>query len=862
MSAQEQLFDTRRAVAPLAVLLDPSEASDVLVLSFTANLSFFSRHIAGRARSRGARVTVVSDLAQTSFDPDGVRGAGWDWLDGRAWCHGAFHPKLIVVASDTRATVLLGSGNATPAGWVENAELWVRMEADESGAPQAVSDIADWLGRLADAVELSPGVDVSLGSASKRLARFSAGHVMPHFVHNLDRPIWDALPHGPVDELLVSSPFLGGSSGALMHICERLQPGGLTVAYADDFQIDGPSLKRVLDDWNGQVLEIDSDRYHHGKLLEWRRGDSRQALVGSPNCTIAALGRTVADPDGNCEIGLICDLEATLLPPTGSPVSIAGLTERRYAPPTSAPAPLLVAAIVEGTGVRLVLRRPATGELRVEEYRGATWIDTGYRVPAGATEFLCADWRPERALAIRIVSQDGAATTPVAATVVQRLEPRQGSRHDLGGRGGEFLDNPRFLGALQESLARIRAAWLTARGVTPPRLASQAPTSRGKRPTWQEVVERVRVETGERFTWFSLPSLARRAGLWEPEQEGPDDGRTDAQAEAGDDLVTAEELDRAERLEAYRRRRIADLRRWCTRVYQPEALSDAERAARRRAKADASFDPDEVCSEADVAIAAVVLAAHQLDAWADADEEAVVLVRALRRLGKPLSAPELEADVASAVAVGLWILHGLSQASAEPAVLRAKFRGAARAVAPVLSNLDEEALKGRCSILQTRDRPGPPPDDVLELALRVASPDPLADLRERLEEAGIATETEGRVVRLLGPLARDGEPQLIKWLSHAEELSPIALSASTTTAGAVVVAWNRPYLVVTKELPVQRGVLYRLVRGPVVDTDPETGRIDGRLRVAHWYRERPPREALDVLNACGVDPVLTAVEDR
>lgn len=851
------LPDAQKAVAPLATLLDTSEADDILVLSFTANLSFFSRHVAGRARSRGARVTVVSDIAQTSFDPEGVRGAGWDWLDGRAWCHGAFHPKLIVVASDDHVTVLLGSGNATPAGWVENAELWVRMDADRSGAPDAVLDIAAWLGRLADAVPLSPGVDVSLKSASKRLARFEGTMTTPRFVHNLDTPIWDDLPEGPVDELVVSSPFLGGSSLALREICTRLRPSTLTVALADDFQFDGPSLERILSEWNGRALEIDSDRYHHGKLVEWRQGSRRQALVGSPNCTVAALGRTVFDRDGNCEIGLVCDLDDSLLPPVGSPVPGARLGERRYSPPVAAPAPLLTAAIVEEAGVRLELRRPSTEELRVEEYRGSTWVDTGHRVPPGATVFLCAGWRPERSLAIRVVAKGGATTTPVAATVLQRLEPRQGSRAELGGRGGEFLENPGFLSALQESLARIRASWLAARGIGVGRGATTARSTPGQHPTWQEMVERVRVEAGERFTWFSLPSLARRAGLWEPERERPDDERAEAQGEAGDDTtVTAEELDRAERREAYRRRRIADLRRWCTRVYEPEDLSDAERAARRRARTDAGFDPDELCSDADVAIAAVILAAHQLDAWTDPDEESLVLTRALRRLAKPLSVPDLAADVASAVAVGLWILDDLIETSAEPAVARAQFRSTARAASAALDDLDEDALTGRCSILQTRDRSAPPADEVLDLALRIASPDPLAELRASLEESGVPAEIDGRVVRLLEPLARDGEPQLLRWLGRAEELGPIALSAPTAAAGVVVVAWDRPALVVTYELPTPRGAMYRLQRGLAVDTDPETGRIEGRFRVARWFGQGPPAEALDVLAACGLDPGL------
>jgi hypothetical protein len=149
--------ETARLVAPLHALGEPTEITDVVIVSFTANLGFFSKAAAGRARSRGARVTIVSDLSQTTFDPDAVRGAGWDWLDGRAWCHGAFHPKLIVAASDTEAALLVGSGNATPDGWVDNAEVWVRLNASERGCPDAVAGVAAWLTRLPEHVNVSPG---------------------------------------------------------------------------------------------------------------------------------------------------------------------------------------------------------------------------------------------------------------------------------------------------------------------------------------------------------------------------------------------------------------------------------------------------------------------------------------------------------------------------------------------------------------------------------------------------------------------------------------------------------------------------------------------------------------------------------
>ena len=56
-----------------------------------ANANAFRAWVRGAFSNDHRNIEV--DLAQTTFDPDAVRGAGQDWLDGRAWCNGAFHPK-------------------------------------------------------------------------------------------------------------------------------------------------------------------------------------------------------------------------------------------------------------------------------------------------------------------------------------------------------------------------------------------------------------------------------------------------------------------------------------------------------------------------------------------------------------------------------------------------------------------------------------------------------------------------------------------------------------------------------------------------------------------------------------------------
>lgn len=125
-------------IAPLAVLAEDWPLRDVLILTFNANLGFFERAALARVRARGARVTLVSDADMVHADAEAVRFAGRSYLDGRAIClgGGAFHPKLIVTLGEERAAVLVGSGNASPGGWIDNAELWTLLRADLEGGPR------------------------------------------------------------------------------------------------------------------------------------------------------------------------------------------------------------------------------------------------------------------------------------------------------------------------------------------------------------------------------------------------------------------------------------------------------------------------------------------------------------------------------------------------------------------------------------------------------------------------------------------------------------------------------------------------------------------------------------------------------
>ena len=71
-------------LGPLPLLAETWPLRELLILDFNANLGFFERAGLAKARSRGARVTMVSDADMVHADHEATRHAGRAYLDARA----------------------------------------------------------------------------------------------------------------------------------------------------------------------------------------------------------------------------------------------------------------------------------------------------------------------------------------------------------------------------------------------------------------------------------------------------------------------------------------------------------------------------------------------------------------------------------------------------------------------------------------------------------------------------------------------------------------------------------------------------------------------------------------------------------
>jgi hypothetical protein len=381
--------------SPLALLTESEAARDVLVVSFNANLGFFERFALAAARARQALVTVVGDAGFVNADPMLVRYAGTTYLDGRALCRrgGAFHPKLVAVTGERSATVAVGSGNLTLGGWHENAELWTVLRGDAEGAPGTFHQLAAWLRGLPGQVRFSARVEDALGRVADALDRLPAADPGPQLVSSLQRPILDQLPVGPMDSLTVATPFLDEHAHAVDALVGRLGPQRLEVLVQPGMGVfAGEALAEVLARHRGVALPIGGSRYHHGKLFEWTTAGRRFALTGSPNTSAAALLLAMAE-GGNCELGLLTELDASRRPPVGQPLGAELASHSYRLPPAPAPeaAPVLLGAALEPGGLRILLGRPLAAPGHLQAERDEVW-STIAEIPAGVGEafLVCA----------------------------------------------------------------------------------------------------------------------------------------------------------------------------------------------------------------------------------------------------------------------------------------------------------------------------------------------------------------------------------------------------------------------------------------------------------------------------------------
>ncbi|GGS97665.1 hypothetical protein GCM10010156_64820 [Planobispora rosea] len=851
--------------SPLTLLMEEErhgdrQAEEALFLSFTTDLGFFETVVLGITQMCGARVSLVGDAAMSVIDPRAVRRAGRVYLPGQAVCDGAFHPKLMVLVGPKRATVAIGSGNVTLAGWQANAELWTVLRADQSHVPGLFGDLATWLSGLPDRVRFSVGVPDALRRVADGLAalqeRAEVVHPDLRLMSSSQRPIIEQLPKGPVEELAVCAPFHDPGAVTLRRLVERMRPRQLVVSFQPGrTELDGRALADLVTELDADVRLDAEPRYRHGKLIEWVVEGRRYALTGSPNLSAAALS-TSLENGGNCELGLITPIEASRMP-AGAIVPPADLHSLKFSI-RSRPerrAPLLLGATRTERGLHVMFTRTLrTGgylELSAATAPPETWERAG-EVSAGLTEVLVTQPTDGGSRVRLVTTVDGQVrhSNVVFAVDLPRAQARQGLTRAPAPttQPGQLFTNERLADKFLADLNTL-ATSLT-RPSTLPAPAAASTTTTGVEGAsnlfgggWTAYLDKCAGRLGTPLLRFALglPSLAaEQEGTYEEVPPVPWEEQFANDVDAGldnDDPETVTDQPAT--------------------VTAPPDLRTRDAATRRRYQRWADrltrVAPTLELPER-MLVTRLLLWTAAAGAW-DHDDHAWLdlLADAVGELGADTPPTEVEPQVASLAAVGLAVLRAHAPRHVSTATTVA-FTRAAAVVDHLLPAAEPEYIEQYSELLQDAFGPELSPYAIQSLAAEIVQADPLTGALRTLAEQRHKVHRHGE--RLLHVTGAFGNARLValQAVAAAQASSLVGAWATSSNGTWSLVMWRRPDLFTIDAGPRTLWRHYRLtgLRDPRSLTAQRS--FDGVRPVSHDPLLRPFSEALAVLADLGLPP--------
>ncbi|PIF20240.1 MULTISPECIES: hypothetical protein [unclassified Acidovorax] len=307
----------------LEAISKASGIDEIIIVTHNIDFLFLQAFVFEKLKSRGSlKLTVFADagcaLESYAAQAELLEGLGVRYrVVPVAMQPGfRFHPKALLLAGRKSAQLFIGSGNLTYGGWIDNAEVWTRLEASTEGITpfkafvdflrECVTDLplADRLGEdLARALALaalSANPNVPFREAIV-VGRAGNGQPMLEAIRN-------AAKVQPGGELFVCSPYYDHDGEALRALQEAFAPARTnvlfhplgstfsrqTLARNSGVEVHSIAVQRVND--KGVVR----DAFCHAKFYAIVQGDEAVVFSGSANCSAAAL--LVAGARGNAEL--------------------------------------------------------------------------------------------------------------------------------------------------------------------------------------------------------------------------------------------------------------------------------------------------------------------------------------------------------------------------------------------------------------------------------------------------------------------------------------------------------------------------------------------------------------------------------
>lgn len=292
-------------------------ASHAIILTHNIDFLFVQSILLPRLRAAGSpRLTIFADatcaLETYRSQHHLLEGLGSTYrvvpVDLGAFRR--FHPKAYLLASRDRAVAAIGSGNLTFGGMSANHEVWACGVSDGEGAG-LISGLRRYIPQIVARTDLPESVAENVAAAFNEELPWVAGLPEAHGIafSPADRPLLDQIADHVTGEILrvsVITPFFDDNGAALSELARRfsapvtayIQPGraGLWKAAASRL----PSTV-TIGTASGNAGE--KDRSIHAKIFVFHRTADDILVVGSANCSRAAL--TLGPDACNAEMAIV-----------------------------------------------------------------------------------------------------------------------------------------------------------------------------------------------------------------------------------------------------------------------------------------------------------------------------------------------------------------------------------------------------------------------------------------------------------------------------------------------------------------------------------------------------------------------------
>lgn len=311
---------------PLKEFFKLFQPSYALGTTYTVSLAFFEGLVFPEiSRANLRRCLLLCDktgFQRATVESSALRSAGREYMAICVPARFAFHPKVWVMIGEDKAAVLVGSGNLTQSGFMDNTELFDVVQLEVGGAFKSVAEDAAaflaglrslWIGadsRRLLATETLDDMRGSLESLAKRMPDEAKpqARLLSNFGASLVEQLGQYF-HGGA--LRVAAPYFGGSIEGVQLLKSELSAATMKVfpAVHAEAELDVPIAElQSVPGVSVHALKIAKrNSFAHLKLYGLDGADEQWMFTTSANCTLAALG------GDNVEAGLLRRVDRTIL---------------------------------------------------------------------------------------------------------------------------------------------------------------------------------------------------------------------------------------------------------------------------------------------------------------------------------------------------------------------------------------------------------------------------------------------------------------------------------------------------------------------------------------------------------------------